>query len=376
MARTRVASEAGFGLPTTIIYLIIFSIIGLVGVALARQEVKTQVRATSRQAAFYAAETGLAQGLTNWQTPSGIIPTDTTWQLAAGSLPGGTTYRVMASRLDDGGEIQATYSIRSEGRTRDGTVQNVGLLVATRVVENPISAALQVLDSVYLAGTADVIGNDHIPATWTGSYCSTLDANKPGVAMYDTLDYERTGGAKVKGNPPLEEDTDTAGFFGFGSVSYSEMAANADITLPDGTVMDGSNPSPSYNVDGSCKTTDDMNWGDPLTVAMPCSNWFPIIHITGDLYLKSTNAGQGVLLVDGDITAEGGFEFYGPVIAKGELIAAGGFTFYGGVRARETELGAGNAEVLYSACVLERVLSNTMAAKPQKLMERPWYQNR
>ena len=40
------------------------------------------------------------------------------------------------------------------------------------------------------------------------------------------------------------------------------------------------------------------------------------------------------------------------------------------------DLGAGNAKILYSACVLERVLSNTGAARPRPLMERPWFSNR
>ena len=83
-----------------------------------------------------------------------------------------------------------------------------------------------------------------------------------------------------------------------------------------------------------------------------------------------------MLLVEGDLTAEGGFTFYGPVIVKGELIAVGGFTFYGGVKASKTDLGAGNAEIYYSACVLQRVLSNTAAARPRPLMERPWFSNR
>lgn len=372
----RVSSERGFGLPTTIIFLIIFSIITLVGVSLARQEVRTQVRATSRKTAFYAAESGLSEGLRNWSTPKGLIPTDTTWDLATGTLPGGGAYTVSASRLDDGSAEHAFYSIRSEGRTRDGTTQNVSLLILTRVLENPISSALQVVDSAKLAGTADVIGLDTIPLSWYGSYCSVTDDDKPGVSLPDDTKYEKKGGAKVDGVPPIFEDSDTIGFFDFGSVTYDEMAAEADHTLPGGTIMDGSNPSPSLNGDGSCNTSDPMNWGDPLTVGLPCSDWFPIIHVTGDLLLQATQRGQGILLVDGNLTAKGGFHFYGPVIVKGSLIAEGGFTFYGGVRARSTDLGAGNAEIYYSACVLERAISNTMAARPQRLTERPWYRNR
>jgi type II secretory pathway pseudopilin PulG len=378
MLRTqeRDSSEAGFGLPTTIIFLIIFSIITLVGVSLARQEVRTQVRVTSRKTAFYAAESGLGEGLRNWRTPPGLIPTDTSWDLAAGTLPGGGAYSVSASRLDAGSAEHAFYSIKSEGRAKDGTTQHVGLLILTRVLENPISSALQVIDSAKLAGTADVVGLDTIPPSWYGSYCSVNDDDKPGVSLPDPAKYEQKGGAKVKGDPDIYVDSDTTGFFDFGSITYDEMAAAADHKLPGGTIMDGTNPSPSLNADGTCNTSDPMNWGSPMTVGLPCSDWFPIIHVTGDLLLQATQRGQGILLVDGNLTAKGGFQFFGPVIVKGSLIAEGGFTFYGGVRARTTDLGAGNAEIYYSACVLERAISNTMAARPQRLMERPWYRNR
>lgn len=375
--KERISSDRGFGLPTTIIFLIIFSIITLVGVSLARQEVRTQVRATARKTAFYAAESGLAEGIRSWWTPPGLIPTNTSWSLATGTLPGGGAYSVTARRLDNGSSEHAFYSIRSEGRARDGTTQQVGLLILTRVLENPISSALQVIDSVYLAGTASVTGNDTIPLSWYGSYCSENDDDKPGVSIPDDDDFEKTGAAKVDGYPtPVYEDSDTIDFFDFGSITYDEMAAAADHKLAGGQIMSGSNPSPSLNADGTCNTTDPMNWGDPLAPGLPCSNWFPIIHVAGDLTLEATQRGQGILLVDGDIRAKGGFEFYGPVIVKGSLIAEGGFTFYGGVRARATVLGAGNAKIYYSACVLERAISNTMAARPTRLTERPWFRNR
>jgi hypothetical protein len=373
----RASREAGFGLPTTIIFLIIFSIITLVGVSLARQEVRTQLRVTSRKTAFYAAESGLAEGLRNWHTPPGLIPTDISWDLASGTLAGGGAYRVSASRLDDGSAEHAFYSIHSEGRARDGTTQNVGLLILTRVLENPISSALQVIDSAYVTGTADVIGLDTVPANWVGSYCNVKDDDKPAISIPDIADYDEAGHPTVTGYPAgVLEDSDTIGFFDFGSITYDEMAAAADHKLPGGQIMDGSNPSPSLNGDGSCNTSDPMNWGDPTAVGLPCSDWFPIIHVSGDLILQANNWGQGILLVDGDLTAAGGFKFFGPVIVKGTLVSAGKFTFYGGVRARATDLSAGTSYIYYSNCVLERAISNTMAARPTRLAERPWYRNR
>ncbi len=375
-ASARMNSRAGFGLPATIMMLIVFAIMSLVGISLARQEARSQVRATSRDVAFYAAEAGLARGMNNWSVPDTLIPAGTRWLLDSGTLPGGSTYRTGVVKLGDGSSIHSLFAVMAEGRAKDGSTKTAGLLVHTRPRENPFQAALEVLDSTYLAGTANIVGFDNIPSAWNGPYCSALDEDKAGIVMADTTLYERVGAAKVKGAPPLHEDPDTVGFFDLGDITFDELAADADVVLPYGQVMDGSIPAPSYNADGTCNSADPYNWGDPLNPGAPCASWFPTIHAKGDLYLKAKQVGQGLLLVEGDLTAEGGFTFYGPVIVKGELIALGGFTFYGGVKASETDLGAGNAEIYYSACVLQRVLSNTAAARPRPLMERPWFSNR
>jgi hypothetical protein len=370
------SSRAGFGLPATIMMLIVFAIMSLVGISLARQEARSQVRATSRDVAFYAAEAGLARGLRNWTVPDTLIPAGTQWLLDAGTLPGGASYRTGVTKLGDGSSIHSLFAVRAEGRAKDGSTKTAGLLVHTRPLENPFRAALEVLDSTYLAGTADIVGFDNIPSAWNGPYCSALDQDKPGVVMSDTSLYERVGAAKVNGVPPLHEDPDTVGFFDLGDITFEELAADADVVLPNGQIMDGNIPEPSYNADGTCNSADPYNWGDPENPGAPCASWFPTIYAKGDLYLKAKQVGQGLLLVEGNLTAEGGFVFYGPVIVKGELIALGGFTFYGGVKAEETDLGAGNAEIYYSACVLQRVLSNTAAARPRPLMERPWVSKR
>jgi hypothetical protein len=356
--------------------LIVFAIMGLVGISLARQEARSQIRATSREVAFYAAETGLARGMQNWSVPDTLIPAGTRWLLDSGTLPGGASYRAGVVKLGDGSSIHSLFAVRAEGMSKDGFVQTAGLLVHTRPLDNPFQAALEVLDSTYLAGTADIVGFDNIPSAWNGPYCTGLDEDKAGVVMADSTLYERVGAAKVKGTPPLAEDPDTVGFFDLGDITFDELAADADIVLPNGQVMDGSIPRPSYNVDGTCNSADPYNWGDPENPGAPCASWFPTIYAKGDLYLKAKQVGQGLLLVEGDLTAEGGFIFYGPVIVRGELIALGGFTFFGGVKAGETDLGAGNAEIYYSACVLQRVLSNTAAARPRPLIERPWFRNR
>ncbi len=375
-SRSKLMCRSGFGLPVTVMMLVVFSVLGAVGISLAWQEARSQIRATSREVAFYAAEAGLARGLSKWTVPDTLVPAGGYWLLDAGTLPGEASYRTGVIKLGDGSSVHSLFAVRTEGIAPDGTIQRAGLLVHALPPEIPFKGALQVLDSASLAGTADVVGFDNIPAMWNGRYCSAIDGDMAGIVMVDLLKYKQKGAAQVLGVPPLLEDKNTDGFFDLGDITFDELAADAKVVLPSGEVISGKKPGPSYNADGSCDSRDPYNWGDPLNPGAPCANWFPTIHAEGDLRLAANQVGQGLLLVEGDLRAGGGFTFFGPVIVKGELIAVGGLTVYGGVKAGETDLGAGNAEIYYSACVLQRVLSNTAAARPRLLMERPWFRNR
>jgi len=82
-----------------------------------------------------------------------------------------------------------------------------------------------------------------------------------------------------------------------------------------------------------------------------------------------------VLIVNGDLSVQGGFEFFGPVLVKGSLKTTGtGGHFNGGVIAANVDLEQntvlGNAVVNYSSCALIRVLTAT--ANGSVLRERSW----
>jgi hypothetical protein len=357
--------------------LVIFALMGLAGIGLARQEQRSQIMKTSRAMAFYAAETGLTEGLTSWTKPAGAIPSGTSWFLTKGAVAGGGRFKVEATKLSYDA-VHALYSVRSTGYSRDGKSQKVGMLVKTLVIENPMKAALEVKDSASVRGTTTISGIDGVPVAWNGPYCTQPSDTAVGLLMADTTKIEYKGTPDLYGDPPMDEVGDTAGFFNFGAVTYEQLVAMADIRLPDGTLIDslGIYPRPSYNADGSCNTADPYNWGDPENPNQPCSDWFPIIHVAGDFGLVGNQAGQGLLLVDGNLKARGGFEFYGPVIVKKNFEHMGNFLAYGGVKADKAYFGAGTSDVVYSECVIQRTLSHIRAAKPRPLKEHAWYQVR
>lgn len=379
----RPRDDAGFGLLTAVLVMFALAALGVFGVGLARQEMRSQVRTTTRAVAFYAAETGLARGMDKWDRPD-VPEAGETWLLDEGTLPGGASYKVRATQLDDASTVYALYAIRSEGRTRNGSVREVGLLAATIPFGSPVTAALKAKGQVRVVGRARVNGWDSIPPAW-GNDCPPSGDGLPGVEMTDLSHMSKTGGASVDGNPPQAQAGDTTGWFSFGDVTYEEMATKyADYTLPGGTNVSGSNPAPSLNADGTCNTSDTDNWGDPLNSGQPCSPWFPIIHVTGDFRGEGSGAGQGILLVDGDASFCGGFTFYGPVVVRGSVTSCGsGFKIFGGVVSGDADINpgpggliAGAAQVQYGACVVLRALSRSRGSKPKPILDRAWYAGR
>lgn len=49
-----------------------------------------------------------------------------------------------------------------------------------------------------------------------------------------------------------------------------------------------------------------------------CYNYFPIIHSTSSLHVNN-GRGQGILLVEGDLQINGGFEWNGLIIVKDDF---------------------------------------------------------
>ncbi len=382
MRGARRLDERGFGLAAVMMFIAVVMAMGVYGISLQRQEHRTQLRNASRAIAFYAAETGLVRGLESWNTPD-VTASGDSWIVDEGVLLGGATYRVEATKLDDASTVQALFVVRSLGRAPHGQTKETALLVATVPFGSPVRGALRTVGKVKVAGRAEVSGLDSIPPAWSEE-CPPALADAAGITMTDTTRMTRSGAATVSGSPRIDEDTNLAGYFDFGSLPYEDVAAIADIRLPDGSNVSGSLPAASYTPDGECDTADPDNWGDPWTPLGPCGDWFPIIHVAGTLTLSGSGAGQGVLLVDGDLSICGGATFYGPVVVKGSLKSCGsGFRLFGGVVAGESDLNPqgggmvlGASLVQYSSCVVERAISRSQASRPRPLTERPWFGGR
>lgn len=380
-ART-IADERGISLLITMIFVAVLSGLAILGLSLAHGELETSVRNTSRTAAFYAADLGLALTLENWAgARAASTQPGQTRVIRQDTLPGGHSFTAVVQRLDDGSTVHPLYVLRVAA-SRGSYENQVGLLVTSVPLEIPIDFALRVRGETKLRGNTEVNGNDHVPPD-IAAECPPAEASRPGIVTNDEDNLNIGGSAEVDGDPPIEVDPaiDDASFFDFGGMTYDELAAKANIVLPGNTHI-STGPSPTLDGEGACDVSDPYNWGDPTNLGQPCTTWFPIIHVTGNLKLSSHGHGQGILLVDGDLEMTGGVEFYGPVIAKGKLKSTGGgFHVHGGLIAGATDLDdqsflAGNSAVVFSSCALRRAVSHSDVSEARPLTERPWFQVR
>lgn len=76
-------------------------------------------------------------------------------------------------------------------------------------------------------------------------------------------------------------------------------------------------PGP-VEVAGTCDTGQAWNWGDPMRPYRPCGDYLPLKGRVGPLVVDG-GEGQGILVVDGDVTLRGGTIFHGFVLASGRV---------------------------------------------------------
>lgn len=378
-------NERGMALALAIVALVVVGalIAGAFFSGTQEQRVAENVRRV--QASFGVAEEGVYDVIRTWGTnnnnqlynalypyPSAPAAADSAYfkKQTATSKTGsysGTLYKFNDQNYLIDMTAQDTMSLA--GRIRGGgTSQRVGLLARIRPLQINANASLVSGGANVVAGSATIDGNDHIPGGWGG--CPPLDSAKAGIRMESDGTVSPSGHPVILGNPPVLKDptlTDSS-FNTYGDVSYATMAAQATITLAASNFANG--VAATTKADGSCDYSNLLNWGSPSNPTGPCGNYFPVIHITGTGAVINGVEGQGILLVDGNISIQGGFQFFGITIVQGSIKTSGGGAtpahFWGTVMAKDTvslidttNNISGNANLLYSKCAILRALNHT-----------------
>ena len=366
-------SERGFALAGAIFALVIIASLIAGAFFASRQEMQVGRNTQTYQRAFGAAEAGINNTIANWTsvgTFNALAVGDS--QTTTGTLPSnGGSYTTVVKRLNN-----ELFLVRTTGTDPSGAAsRTVASLTKLLLVQMSFSASLTTRNQLKLGGSSFIDGRNTNPTSWG---CPSATDTIPAVMAKDTLQIAYSGcnnGSCILGKPDLVQDPtiNDSTFFKYGDTDYNELVAMATITIAGGTY----NSMAPVGTATTCTTSNTLNWGEPWRTGgaiAGCYNYFPIIHITGDAHFTG-GRGQGILLVDGDLDAQGGVEFYGPVIVRGHFSTAGtGGHFNGGVMAADVDLELnsilGNAVITYSSCSITRALQ--ASASGRLITSRSW----
>ncbi|KPJ92544.1 MAG: hypothetical protein AMS18_07200 [Gemmatimonas sp. SG8_17] len=363
-------NERGLALLVAVIGLLVTGMVlsaFVVSGMMERREANSTLRSTQ---AFAIAEHGLNETIGNWTTASwNEMAVDSSAPVSGTTAGGSGTYAGTVRRLNQELFLIDITGVDAGTRAR----QNLGALVKLRLLTMDIQAALTTRGPTKVGGSAEIDGTNQDPSGWTG--CAA-DSDLAGLRLPSAGDLTTIGGCSgascITGSPAVDPDPaiNDSTFFEYGDTDWDGLVAMANKVISPGTYT-GIGP---VIVSGTCMISNSNNWGDPLTPTSACGGYFPIIYAGGNIAIN-TGYGQGILLVEGDLSVQGGFEFYGIVIVKGQLKTAGtGGHFNGGVLAANVDLDdisvLGDALVQYSSCAITRVLQS--AGTGAMLRSRGW----
>lgn len=365
----------GMALGVVLIAIAVISLM-IVGAYFANiQEYRLGSNNLTQARAMTAAEYGQGNIYQNWNRSWNAFKAGSTFVTAY--APGdGSIDTVRVTKLNS-----LTFLINSEGRSglgpHGGARRRAGLIVRLQVPQVKILGAITTKGSVKIGGTTSISGTDSSIAGWS---CPPAGASVAGAVVPSLSNLSSGGGCAsfscIKGSPLVSISTaamDTNTYFYYGGLTWSDLVGMADKQVS-GTLT-GVGPMVTG---GSCATSNNKNWGDPARAATPgaCETYFPIIYAPGDLAING-NVGQGVLLVGGNLSIQGGFTFYGPVISRGTVKLTGTGNHINGsvlaanvVDSTSTTSLTGNSAIQYSSCANMTALQRT--AMPVKAPQRSW----
>lgn len=385
--RLNLRSRRGLALATALAALVLIGALIAGTFFLSMQNYRVGRASLETDRALTVAEYGQNMMLKDWQQtwPANLKVGDTLKQVF--TTEAGSADTVVATRI----RFNMFWLVSSGHATTgvDGSARRrTGLLVRMSVPQIPFPAAFSSASTSALSGNFTGTGSDATPTTWSdcpppvdpvaavaSTAVSNITGSGSGCGSFGCL----TGDPQRLATPDAADQTKILDHWNDLTARANKVIASSSTPL---------SPAPSLT-GTACNTASTSNWGDPLRAspAGPCESYLPIIHITcsiaGSLCLQGSNLtgggappgkwqtvggggrGQGILLVDGNLNIEGGFQWVGPIIVKGNVRTAGtGNKVTGGIHA--LNIGCilltcnhltGTSSIIYSACALDKTLS-------------------
>jgi hypothetical protein len=316
-----------------------------------------------------AAEAGMNDMLANWSVAYNTFGLYGDSVFPTVSLTG-TRYTQTLTRMAGGKYL---LKVRGDRLNAAGTViatRYLGRFLRLAIPYLDIQAAVTAQDGITAGGNIDITGADTNPPGWTG--CAAPVNKAGGRSAGDILVH----GASSMTGTPAQIEYDSTVVDSIFTVPFNSLKAQATRTLAPGT-YNGMAPSVT-GTPSVCNRADANNWGEPYAAPTPgivtqCQGYFPIIYVPGNLSV-SGGRGQGILLVEGNAAATGGFIFDGIIIALGDLQVNGnGNKVTGAVLTAGTTANLhGTPDIFYSSCAIYRALQYSVRAEP--MADRSWAQ--
>jgi hypothetical protein len=375
--------RGGFALPAVIGALVIIGILAAAGFFTARQELRIGVASAHTNLAVNIAQAGVNEVMANWNgyQLGNILPWEDT--TLTDTIADGIWTVTIANANDYVYFLTATGEVTRGGAMWAGARRTLGLSAQILFADINPPAALTTRGVVKVnSAAADIIGNDYTPPLWA-PYCADVTLHDTTAVLLDDLmggSNPTTGTKGLTGSPQVAEDSLLADstFTNFGDMDWDELVAFAQL---DGKEITGlgspiTNTQPDVS-GGQCVTSTLDNWGDNVPTN-PCGAYFPLMYYDGDLSIFSSAYGQGILLVNGDMSLAGGYTFYGIIITQGSFTTGTGVnTVVGAVMASNggdlNQSFLGTSTIQYSQCAIQRaVLNNAALSRARPLYERSW----
>ncbi|MEX0935890.1 MAG: hypothetical protein WD013_03225 [Gemmatimonadota bacterium] len=352
-------SRAGFAMPMTILVLVVvaISLAGSLSIVTSERRVIDNVQL--QQEAFMLAQSGLDEFLTN-RSGLGFTATPPAASESIELDIRNGTARVALERLRPAtATTPAMYVVSSTGvipgpRTQDPEARRtVAQLAFWQDAGMDAKAGWTTLTGLQKNGTAGTI---------SGVDECGMQSDLPGVASPTNPGVTVSGNWEPDGDPPSEDMGTVQEAIDALGIDW-EGIVNKTAILP--TIEIPGDPWPSF--------------ADP--------DFWPIIHVTGDLSLPST--GRGILIVTGDLTMGGSVRWEGIVLVGRHVTSNGNNRVYGttysGLNAMlqpdpeawaaalgQNAVGNGNKLFVYDSCAVERALQ---AFGGLRIIENAWMDN-
>ncbi len=364
----RPASRArrGSALILVLVAMIVLTFLSTGAIMGSMEELRVAHNQQQEQRALAVAEYGLNQQIANW--------TSIRNQLANGAIDSskvvvasGDTASVSVMRLNS-----RAFLVVSSGRTKGGsnrleTQRQVSMLVSISTPSLVSAATITSFGATSITGSATLTGMNTSPPGWSGCTPSN-DTLAVSVNPASSLSVQKPASQSVNGSSNSDPRAgQLSNYNTFGTETWASLVSKANVSA------NGAKPSPSGTA-LSCTMTS-TNWGEPLRLGVGyvagCVNYYPIVYASGGLSVNG-GRGQGVLIVDGDLTINGNFAYNGLILVKGNLKANGTLDIFGAVMVQGTTDILGNANFSYSSCAVTNAFGGLSA--PSRTQQRSWAQ--